>query len=164
MLAHSGQVERLDKISDRASRAPAVTRELLSDLISAACERLPVLDKSGKAAAVKALIQSGAWTDAALALIELELPQWKVRRLVHEDGNWLCSLSRQPNMPPELDDTVDASHEQLSLAMLSALIEARRRVASTPEPAPSVPQVRSACAVVPYPGNAFCVVCCDSFS
>jgi hypothetical protein len=34
---------------------------------------------SGKATRVRQLIAAEAWTDAALALIELELPQWKLR-------------------------------------------------------------------------------------
>ena len=29
---------------------------------------------------------------AALALVELELPAWKLRRLIYEDGEWLCSF------------------------------------------------------------------------
>ena len=30
------------------------------------------------------MIQSGAWTDATLALIDLELPMWQVRRIAYE--------------------------------------------------------------------------------
>ena len=102
------------------------------------------------------MIEAGAWTDAALALIDIELPAWRLRRLVHEDGEWLCSLSRQPNLPAELDDSADARHEVLPLAILSALVEARRktgavRVTSTP----TVGRVR------PTSGYA---VCCDSFA
>ena len=59
-----------------------------------------------------------AWNDAALALVELELPAWKLRRLVHENGKWHCSLSRHPNLPVALDDTATASHEVLPLAIL----------------------------------------------
>jgi hypothetical protein len=48
---------------------------------------------------VNQLIEAGAWADATLAMVELELPYWNLRRLVHEDGEWLCSLSKQPNLP-----------------------------------------------------------------
>jgi hypothetical protein len=51
--------------------------------------------KAGKAARIDQLIKAGAWSDAALTLIELELPAWKVRRLVYEDGEWFCSLSTE---------------------------------------------------------------------
>src|SRR5271168_88011 len=44
---------------------------------------------AGKASRVNHLIEASAWTEAALALIELELPGWKLRRLVHENGEWL---------------------------------------------------------------------------
>jgi len=47
------------------------------------------------------LIESEAWTEAALALVELELPLWKLRRLVHEEGIWLCS-PQQTVEPPGL--------------------------------------------------------------
>src|SRR6476659_10952614 len=82
------------------------------------------------AARIDQLIEARAWDDAALALIELELPAWKLRRLVYEDGEWLCSLSSHPNLSVALDDTVDARHEVLPLAILSAFIEARRRASA----------------------------------
>ena len=39
--------------------------------------------------------QFGAWTDAALALIDLELPQWQFRRIAYDEGEWSCALSRE---------------------------------------------------------------------
>src|SRR6476619_5758672 len=49
------------------------------------------------AARIDELIEARAWNDAALTLVELELPAWKQRRLIYEDGKWHCSLSRHPN-------------------------------------------------------------------
>ena len=46
-------------------------------LIGAACRRFPSLGQREKTARVEQLIRSGAWTDAALALIDLELPLWQ---------------------------------------------------------------------------------------
>jgi hypothetical protein len=68
------------------------------------------------AARIDELIEARAWNDAALTLVELELPAWKQRRLIYEDGKWHCSLSRRPNLPVALDDTATASHEVLPLA------------------------------------------------
>ena len=65
----------------------------------------------------------GAWTDAALALIELELPQWRVRRLAYDDGEWYCSLSRGRELPDWLDQPVEGRHADLALAILSAFVE-----------------------------------------
>jgi hypothetical protein len=85
------------------------------------------------------LIESRAWTDAALALIDLELPFWQVRRLAYDDGEWYCALSRERELPDWLDQSIEARHADLSLAILSAFVEARR--VSNPESRTSVPEV-----------------------
>jgi hypothetical protein len=104
---------------------------------------------------IEALTKSAAWADLALALIERELPFWSVRRLVLEDGVWFCALSSRPGVPLELDDTADASHETMPLAMLAALVEARRKTGMARETRTrSVPQVE------PQRGHA---LCCDNF-
>ena len=83
--------DRLDRLMEQLRLAPALTADLISNVVADACTRLPVLNKAGKAARLDQLIKAGAWSDAALALIELELPAWKLRRLVYEDGEWFCS-------------------------------------------------------------------------
>ena len=98
---------------------------------------------------------AGAWTDSALVLIELELPMWTLRRLAYEGGEWFCSLSRQPNLPLELDDGVDASHDVLALAILRAFVEVRRKTSLTGQPTSRVPQLPS------VPAG---VICCDNFA
>jgi hypothetical protein len=85
------------------------------------------------------LIQSGAWTDAALALIELELPLWQVRRIAYDEGEWYCALSRDRELPDWLDRSVEAHHADLPLAILSAFVGAR--LAATPSSRSSVPFV-----------------------
>src|SRR5262245_41356046 len=103
------------------------------------------------AARVDELIAAGACTDAALALIALELPAWKLRRLMFEDGEWLCSLSSRSALPLELDDLAEARHENMALAILNALVEARTHLTED-APAPSPVQ--------PDDGT----VCCDDFA
>jgi hypothetical protein len=127
---------------------------LLQRIISAACTRIPLL---GKAKAVDRLFEFakvGAWTEAALALIELELPLWTVRRLAHENGEWLCSLSRQPNLPMTFDDCAEAAHEVLPLAILSAFVEASRRCHEMHECVSTVPQIQ------PWPEQ---IICCENY-
>jgi hypothetical protein len=109
-----------DRLDDELRSASQPTPELFAKVIASVCTRIPVLASSGKTIGIGRLIESGAWTDSALALVEFELPMWKVRRLVYEDGEWFCSLSQQPNLPLELDDGVDASHDVLALAILRA--------------------------------------------
>ena len=97
------------------------------------------LAKAAKTARIERLIQSGAWTDAALALIDLELPQWQIRRIAYDEGEWHCALSRQRELPDWLDQSVEARHADLALAILSAFVEVQR--ISAPLSRPSVPAV-----------------------
>ncbi len=94
-----------DRLDDELRVAPQLDRSLFTKIIVGACKRIPVLSKSGQASRIDRLIEAGAWTDAAMAVIALELPDWQLRRLEYESGEWFCSLSRQPNVPATLDDT-----------------------------------------------------------
>jgi len=126
-------------LGDRLRDTCAATAELMSEIISKTCRRFPSLGQSGKSARIERLIESGAWTDAALALIDLELPQWQLRRVAYDQGEWYCALSRQRELPDWLDQSIEARHADLSLAILSAFIEAQR--ASAHSPRTSVPAV-----------------------
>ena len=123
---------------------------------SQTCRRFPSESQSGKTARVERLIQSGAWTDAALALIDLELPQWQIRRIAYDEGEWHCALSRQRELPEWLDQPVEARHTDLALAILSAFVEAQQ--ISTPVSRPSVP------AVLPDPNPLYEPVLSDNFA
>ena len=141
--------ERRDGLVDRLHDAPAVTADLISEVIGNPFRRLPVR--------IARLIESAAWTDAALALLEFELPRWRLRRLAYDDGEWHCALSRQRELPDWLDDgSIESHHADLALAILSAFIDARRMSAL-----PSRTSVPAA------PGSAssfYQPVCCDNFS
>jgi hypothetical protein len=113
--------------------------DLFSKIIKSGCTRVPALAQA--LTHIVGLAEIGAWTEATFALITAELPLWTVRRLTHENGEWLCSLSRQPNMPITLDDCAEASHEVLPLAMLCAFVEACRRRHLAQDFVSAVPQV-----------------------
>jgi hypothetical protein len=156
MLSDPKHQDSLDRLASQLRLAAELTPGLISNIIADACTRLPVLKKAGKTARLDQLIEAGAWNDAALALMELELPAWKLRRLVYEDGEWFCSLSKQPNLPVALDDTADARHDVLPLAILCAFIEARRGTRAAREPcSTTVPRVG------PVSANT---ICCDNFA
>src|SRR3569833_1363219 len=110
-------------LGEQLHDALAVTPALIADVIRAACRRFPSQGQPGKTERVEQLIQLGAWTDAALALLELELPQWRIRRLVYDGGEWHCALSREPELPDWLDESVESNHASLALAILSAFVE-----------------------------------------
>jgi hypothetical protein len=155
MLFNANHERSIGALREHLRRAPAITPELVSDVIAEARERFQSCHPAAKAS-VEQLILSGAWVDAIFALLELELPQWKLRRLAYDDGEWYCSLSRQRGLPAELDEMAEAVHENLPLAILSALVEARHASRTAGDARPrSVPQVRSA------QGHP---VCCDNFA
>jgi hypothetical protein len=143
---------------DRAARelrfAPALTARLLARVVALTCARIPLLAKAGKTAQMRHLIEAGAHVDAALALIALELPQWQIRRLVHDDGRWHCALSQQCNLPIEFDQPAEGSHENAAMAILMAFIEAMRMVRAGDE---------TAIRATPDTSLSDYAICCDNF-
>jgi hypothetical protein len=155
MLLPSNAPNDIDDIDDRIRNAHRVTAKLISAVIATACRRFPSAGQSERTARIERLIAAEAWTDAAFALIELELPQWQVRRIAYDEGEWHCSLSRERELPEWLDQSVEARHLDLQLAILSAFVEAQR--ASAPSIRPSVPLVRREA------GAVYETLCTDNF-
>jgi hypothetical protein len=152
-------VTPLELLAGRLRKAPSADPEIFSAVVET-CGRVSALKISGKAARLDRMLANAAWTDAAFTLIALELPAWTIRRLVYEDGEWICTLSRQPNLPLEIDDTVDTHHPALPLAILSALIEARTKSAGGGQTDSfRVPQVGQVTDQVTDH-----VLCCDNFA
>jgi hypothetical protein len=141
--------EHQDGLSDRLHDAPAVSADLISEVIRNTCRRLP--SRIGR------LIESGAWTDAALTLLELELPHPQLRRLAYDEGEWHCALSRQRELPQWLDDrSIESHHADLSLAILCAFVDARRKLA---------PRSRTSVPAAPRVANPlYEPACCDNFA
>jgi len=83
---------------------------------------------AASAARLRQLIEAGALTEAAFALIDLELPQWKLRRITYDGGEWHCAMSRERELPEWLDEAVEARHASLTLAILSVYIETVRQI------------------------------------
>jgi hypothetical protein len=142
-------------LDDRLHSANAVTDELMSEVIAESCRRFPSAGQTDKTARIERLIGSGAWTDAALALIDLELTQWQVRRIAYDDGEWYCALSRERELPDWLDRSIEARHADLALAILSAFVDARH--ATAPSSRTSVPTVSRDAS--PH----YAPLCCDNF-
>jgi hypothetical protein len=132
-----------------------MTQPLMFDIVHA-CPRFASLGGSERTARVRRLIEAEAWADAALALMNLELPLWQVRRIAYDEGEWHCALSRERELPDWLDAAVEAHHADLALALLSAFIEVRALAVETSRP--SVPTVRPALDSLYEP------VACENFS
>ena len=142
-------------LTERLRDAHAVTQALLSEVVTGICLRFPTTAQTHKTARIERLIGSAAWTDAALALIDLELPLWQVRRIAYDDGEWYCALSRERELPDWLDRSIEARHADLALAILSAFVDALRL--SAPSSKTSVPAVSRDTNPLYEP------VCCDNF-
>ena len=129
----------LPSLGDHLRNAQCMTRPLMLEIIDKACRRFPSLGQTGRTARLMRLIDAEAWADAALALMELELPLWHVRRIAYDEGEWHCALSRERELPDWLDQSIETRHADLALAILSAFVEARR--VNEPETRTSVPAV-----------------------
>jgi hypothetical protein len=126
-------------LANRLRDTPVATAGLMSEVIGQTCRRFPSMGQTEKTTRIERLIGSGAWTDAALALIDLELPQWQVRRIAYDEGEWHCALSRQRELPEWLDQSIETHHANLALAILSAFVDVQRVTA--PSSSTSVPTV-----------------------
>jgi hypothetical protein len=154
-MLYSPQYEdTLDRLQRRLTRARAMTPALVAEVVATVCPRVASLEETGERAGhIRRLVEAAAWTDVALALLHHGLPHWRLRRLVLDDGQWLCCLSTQSSSPIEIDATVEAGHEILPLAVLGALVEAR---------AESVARIDERLHGV-SPSARECGVCCDNF-
>jgi hypothetical protein len=144
----------LDALESALRNAQEPSLDLLMQIKSSVCTRILHLAKTETIDRLFHLAQIGAWTDAALALIELELPFWRVRRLAYENGEWLCSLSCRPNLPLTIDDCAEATHEILPLAMLCAFVEACRKRYTMRESVSIVPRIQL------WPEQT---ICCENY-
>ena len=148
--------QAFSRLAGRIRDADAVTAELLSEVIREVCSRLPSVRRTQHFKQLGQYIRSCAWTDAVLVLLALELPQWQVRRIVYDSGEWHCALSRQRELPDWVDQSVEACHPDLALAILSALVEVQC-VGIVPTETASVPPFRRT--------EPLCMpFCCDHFA
>ena len=146
----------LAALSDRIFSASCVTPPLLAQVIELACSHVASAPQGERTVRIKGLMEAHAWTDVALALIDLELPPWQVRRITYDSGEWYCALSRQRELPDWLDQSIECRQANLVLAILGAFVEARIAVAQLGRP--SVPSV-------PRTAHLRCApVCCDNFA
>lgn len=142
-------------LSDRLRGVYDMTPELMAELLEITCRRAPFQGRSAKVFRLKQLAQARAWTDVALALIELELPLWQVRRIAYDAGEWHCALSRQRELPDWLDQSIEARHPDLALAILTAFAEVATVTGSS---GTSVPMASGKLS------SDYIPLCCDDFA
>jgi len=121
----------MPRLSALSTAMPPATSDIdvatFTAICLAACKRLPAMRRTTEAKRLDLLVEAGAWTDAALALIALELPTWQLRRLTFDEGEWHCALSQERNMPDWLDDAIETHHPDMATAILDAFRSATAR-------------------------------------
>ncbi len=145
---------RLADLADQLHVSENLSADLMSNVATTICGRSPVPDRL-RSSRIERLLAAGAWTDAALALVDGELPQWKLRRLVYDDQQWHCALSRQRELPEWLDQAIETSHSDCAIAILAGVVEAARQSVSEDNRARRVPRV---------PLKRDGLICCDNFA
>jgi hypothetical protein len=142
MFPNSQRSEQLAALAGQVSTAGEATSQLFSEVVVATAQRLWAPGEAAKVTELHDLIEAGALTQAALSLIDLELPLWKLRRIAYDEGEWHCAMSAQRELPEWLDQAVEARHASLTLAILGAYIETVGQIELSREPGrPSVPQI-----------------------
>lgn len=126
MLIEPNSRNDTDKLADRLRAASRVSAWFVAEVF-AASPRLMTLRAMGKTARLDGLVACEAWTEAAIELVALDVPDWRMQRLCLDDGEWLCTLTRFPDLPDWLDDSAEGRHPVLGLAILDALLAARAR-------------------------------------
>lgn len=142
----------LNKVSDAT---PDIDAASFTAICLASCKRLPAMRRTADARRLDRLVAAGAWTDAALALIAVELPDWQLRRLAFDDGEWHCALSTERRLPDFLDDATETRHPDMAIAILQAFQLAAAQ--SGPTHLVAIRDRAAAC------GDAE-LMCCDNYA
>lgn len=138
-----------EPLETRIEKSKTVSAGLFAEICSSS-ERLTHLAQMGKTSRLERLLESEAWTEAALELAALAAPEWSVRRLCRIDGQWLCSLTRFPDMPDWLDEAAEATHSLMPMAILGAIAEIRARTPDVQRASHSAPMPALAADVADY--------------
>ena len=117
-----------------ASEATATaSTALFTDLLATAHRSDHPTLQAQEIGRIRHLIACCAWTDAALAMLALEQPRWKLRRLAYDGDEWHCALSTNREMPEWLDADIETHHADMALAILGAVLQARNESIAKPE-------------------------------
>src|SRR5262249_54078036 len=130
-----------EEVRREIDRADAVTAALASAVLDLTLARCASPNRFGQAQRIRELIGAKAWTDAAIALVELDSSH-VLRPIGRDDGEWRCVIGSRWALPEWLDDTVESSHAVMPLAILGTLLAAFGQCAAPRVPAASVPGSR----------------------
>mgnify|MGYP001552311137 FL=1 len=146
MLIAPTSRNEFDRLATKLAGATKASAILFAEIF-AASPRLMTLRAMGKTERLDRLLACEAWTEAAIELVALEAPEWRIQRLCLDDREWICALTRFPDLPEWLDESAEGRHPLITLAILDALLVARARAAVTYPSTPwQLPGVAADCA------------------
>jgi len=123
MLHQLERSERLAALVNRLNGAAQPTEAAFIEVLEAS-EPVAHTGQWRVAANLNRLIRCKAWTEAALASIEVLTPRRRLCRLIYDGGEWFCSLSSHRDLPDWLDQMIESHHQDISLSILTAVVEA----------------------------------------
>ena len=131
-------IELGDRLRDAVSMSPPNS---CADIIRSAWPALSVRQsKAPKTARIERLIRQRRLDRRGAGRCSIwNCRSGSSRRIAYDEGEWYCALSRQRELPDWLDQSIEARHADLALAILSAFVEAQR--ISAPSSRTSVPTV-----------------------
>jgi hypothetical protein len=132
-----------ERIPSNRSRNNLVKASSAYEQILRGARAYQPVGSDARARRTAALLAAGAWTEAALALLASEQDTWRLTSLQRDGTDWVCTLSRFPRLPRELDEIIEGRDPLLPLATLDALAESHRRDTATIASASPEPPRRS---------------------
>jgi hypothetical protein len=145
------------ELRDALGGAPAASAELISAALDVMAARCALPDRVSRTQRIGALIDAQAWTDAALAIVDLDRSR-AVRQITHEEGEWSCRIGSRWAVPDWLDGSALFLHPAPSLAILGALLESLAQREDQATAATSVPSSGS------RRGHSIPAVACDNYA
>ena len=139
MLFHPERAQRLTNVADSLGTAIAPSATLLRAVLDMT-DLAKREDQSGAAAHIDRLIECGAWTEAALGILDACCPRWQLSRLIYDGGEWYCRLSSQRELPDWLGQAIETHHQSLAMALLKATVEATQQEATADEATTPLPR------------------------
>ncbi|PVE24114.1 hypothetical protein DC522_12555 [Microvirga sp. KLBC 81] len=137
MWFRRNQERALRSLLSRIEAASEPTNNLVAEVLQQACPRLQAAPKPNDL--VRRLIAAEAWVDLGFWLIGWELPDWVIHRLSCDDRRWTCSICVRGLAINWIEDVAEFQHDNPSLAILGALVQAQLRKIQGPVPSNVTP-------------------------
>ena len=113
---------RIARVHRAIEQSACPSYALMSDVVATICPRY-LHGRDDRSVRLRHWLETNAFREICLALVDWELPGWSVFRLAQDEGAWQCELN--PRQSAGGGDTeVEESHDDETLAILEAFLTA----------------------------------------